>query len=288
MRAFVGLFVSVALAAALDAGPCVSCGPWGNGECVQVGREDVWEWIDSDRENGEGRLELYKNGVFVGFWDCNHAYYRASRPDSWGPKEAVAPFPPPPRGVAAWQLDGVASERINGHDGNTYTINGRPASLQKTAAALEDDSGKLWLTVIGAQADRKSFLDEAKKTAPDLLSRCRLWSVDPGHFSLQDRDTGKTMFPGDGKLIVYLQDQQGCVLYHGDQVSDLRKADPNFKPDPPKPAPVPVQPTQPSTPAPPPLPAVQPTAPSPGVPAPLLPLIAILGGLAVFTLREGA
>lgn len=289
MRAFVGLFVTVALAAVLDPGPA-SCGPWGNGECVQVGREDVWEWIDSDRENGEGRLELFKNGVFLGFWDVDGGYYRASLPDRWGPKEKAPPFPPPPRGVAvaAWQLDGVASERINGHEGNSYTINGRPASLQKTAAALEDDSGKLWLTVIGAQGDRKSFLDDAKKTAPDLLTRCRLWSVDAGHFSLKDRGTGKSMFPGDGKLIVYLQDQQGGVLYHGDQVSDLRKADPNWKPDQPKPDPKPT-PVQPSVPSPAPQPNLQPPSPpGSGIPAPLLPLVAVLGGLAVFTVREGS
>jgi hypothetical protein len=144
-----------------------------------------------------------------------------------------------------WQLKGVDREKV--HADEDYTISGRKVSRFEALIAvggnLEDDSGKLWLLLIGEEAARKKALADLKANPKmqSLLSRVRIVSQPANHFAFQDRETGESMYP-PGNPTVYLGEPDGGKLFLATQLTPddmeaLRKKDPLLKPDPVKPEP---------------------------------------------------
>jgi hypothetical protein len=125
---------------------------------------------------------------------------------------------------------------------NRYTINGREVAreLAEQAVAggtdtIPDDSGKLRLTVIGNDAERKAVLDDLTKNAALASVRDLLVVQDYPPTSWAAQGAG---FTTTGHPTIYLQKPDGTVLYHRDDyqqgpegiVSAVRKADPKYDP----------------------------------------------------------
>jgi hypothetical protein len=265
MKQLIAAFAAITL-------PLVGYSQWGGGSCGPVGsprflpmvnaqpiqRAPHYEWKASYLKDDEGRVLLFRNGNHVGTWDAVEQYYRAydSRTETWGPREDLPPVPMPGWGpekmkrkpigqqLEQWQLKGVDREKV--HADEDYTISGRKVSRFEALLAvgnLDDDSGKMWLLLIGDETARKKALADlkAEPKMQSLLSRVRIVSQPANHFAFQDRETGESMYP-PGNPTVYLGEPDGGKLFlatqlTADDMEALRKKDPLLKPDPVKPDP---------------------------------------------------
>ena len=138
--------------------------------------------------------------------------------------------------------DGVLNfgiDRDSVREAPDRVINGKIADRRQVLAAigapkLADDSQRLCLTVIGADAERKPVLTDLK-TSPALLAwkdKLKVNSYDPSHWAVKNSG----FFTG-GHPTIYLQRADGHVLhrqdeYHGSDAltSALRNADPAYDP----------------------------------------------------------
>ncbi len=227
----------------------------------------VWKIHHDDPE----QIDLLRDGWQVGAYHRGKQVYRRIAGDGWsGPEAAPIPVPaawvgpiapiedPPIDRRAIEQNFGVDTEKVGQH-GAGYSLNGRgisrAAAYQAAAKGIPDDAGKLRVTVIGVEADRKKFETDWTAKAGELQARCLLWSVPPDHWSLKDNESG-AVFKADGKPTVYLCAPDGKVLHRQDDWRDagdvevLRKAvkaydaskDPDLRRPPAPPAPSPDSP----------------------------------------------
>jgi hypothetical protein len=102
---------------------------------------------------------------------------------------------------------------------------------------LADDSGKLRLTVIGPEGDRRQVLDDLKGPLSDLAGQCLVQDYPPEHWAV-----AQAGFYTAGKPTIYVQAPDGTVLHRQDDYADgpeglrqafqrVRKPDPNYRPD---------------------------------------------------------
>lgn len=132
-----------------------------------------------------------------------------------------------PRQFEAWQLGGVDRDKVNGHEEPEYNVSGKKCSKKEAyqalaGANLDDDSGKLWLVVTPPQ---DKAVEEFKSKLPDLASRTRVIQYPSGHFFASKYTPGVTLMRPNGE-----------ELYKSDtfDVESLKRADPNYVPDPTK------------------------------------------------------
>ena len=203
------------------------------------------EWRKSTFKDDD-RYYLWKGGKQIGGWDMKGEYYRALKEDGqWGEKGVL------PRGVPLlpmevrvsveqwkedWRTHGVIPHKNDciGNDCD-YSINGQKVTKDDALAQLklEDDSGKMWLVLIGPESSRKRVEDDldSNPSLTSLKGRVRIWSVDKDHFSLMDRDTKEPMFENKGDPSIHLMAPDG-QLYGSMKNHDpeaLRKIDPEWK-----------------------------------------------------------
>lgn len=150
-----------------------------------------------------------------------------------------APQPNPPQQEEVGQVFfGVDAEKLTGVE--RYRVNGRDCCRQDVIDALTgdgqltDDSGKLRLTVIGQDADRKQVLSDLASNPALTPYRDRILIQD---YSPLDWAVSRVGFKTDGRPTVYIQRPDGKVLHRQDSYTSaadlaeaLRKADPNYNP----------------------------------------------------------
>lgn len=104
------------------------------------------------------------------------------------------------------------------------------------AGSLTDDSGKLRLTIIGSEADRKRVVDDLKGPLADLAGSFLVQNYAP-----DDWPVARAGFQTGGKPTIYVQAPSGKVLHRQDDYADgadgfrraleaVRKPDPNYDP----------------------------------------------------------
>ncbi len=178
------------------------------------------------------------------------------QPSSTAPDSAGRAAPPPGAGAApaskpegqlpVVEQDGVQNFGIDraGLDGSAerITLDGRQITRAEAtrilqAGSLTDDSGKLRLTVIGTEADRRRVLDDLKGPLTDIAGQCLVQDYPPDHWAVAG-----VGFYTAGKPTIYVQAPDGKVLHRQDDYADgpeglrlaferLRKPDPNYQPD---------------------------------------------------------
>ena len=141
-------------------------------------------------------------------------------------------------GVTNFGIDrsslGSSTERI--------TLDGRPITRGEAvqilqAGTLTDDSGKLRLTIIGSEADRRRVLDDLKGPLRDIAEQCLVQDYPPDHWAV-----ARVGFYTGGRPTIYLQAPDGTVLHRQDDYEDgpeglrqvflrLRLPNPFYRPD---------------------------------------------------------
>jgi hypothetical protein len=215
-----------------------------------------YEW--RTRADDPGHRYLFRDGRQIGGWDSKGRYYRPydAVADSWG-DVTHAPFAPPdepcdcssrcacehncfcPSGklctdacrclvpstgdMPVEENYGIDREKLNREPRRTIQ-----------ATAIPDDTKKLRLTLIGADADRKPI--ESDLASHPLLTPLKdqfvLWSKAPDHSSVKN-----VGFVTAGHPSIYVQSADGKVLHRQDsyrgpeQLAEaIRKANPNYDP----------------------------------------------------------
>jgi len=136
---------------------------------------------------------------------------------------------------------GIDRSGLNG-SAERITLDGREITRSEAAqilqaGSLHDDSGKLRLTVIGTEADRRRVLDDLKSRLADIASQCLVQDYSPDHWAV-----ARAGFYTAGKPTIYVQAPDGKVLHRQDDYTDgaeglrlafeqLRKPDPDYRPD---------------------------------------------------------
>jgi hypothetical protein len=181
-------------------------------------------------------LYLYHRGRQIGAWNVDDAYYRELIGDHWGPKVDFAPIDPP-----GFRNHGVARGKIRAKGDDCFcTINGQRVGFETLTAALQDDSGKLWLIVTGPGREKVVADFQTDPRNASLAARTRIWSVHEKHFSLYDRYTKEPLGFPIGNPGIYFALANGTELYSQlgydgpDDLEGLRKKDPDA-PRPPEP-----------------------------------------------------
>ena len=136
---------------------------------------------------------------------------------------------------------GIARAGLNGSI-ERITLDGREITRAEAARILQagslaDDSGKLRLTVIGHESDRRRVLDDLKGPLADIAHECLVQDYPPDHWAV-----AKAGFYTAGQPTIYVQTSDGTVLHRQDDYADgaeglrqaferLRTPDPNYRPD---------------------------------------------------------
>lgn len=105
---------------------------------------------------------------------------------------------------------GVQTDKISHHE--SITVNGQPVQ-QSPMPTIPEDSGKLHLTIIGSEAERKAVLHDLD-AAPELAEfrdRFLVQDYPPDHWAV--RLCG---FHTAGHPTIYLQTPSGAVLHRQD------------------------------------------------------------------------
>lgn len=172
-------------------------------------------------------------------------------PDSASRGPAGPTSPPKPGSKPEGQLPvveqdgvqnfGIIRPGLNG-SAERITLDGRQITMAEAARILQagslaDDSGKLRLTVIGAEPDRRRVLDDLQGPLADIAAQCLVQDYPPDHWAV-----AQAGFYTAGKPTIYVQAPDGKVLHRQDDYADgaegfrqaferLRKPDPNYRPD---------------------------------------------------------
>ena len=219
------------------------CGPNGCAVPMQVVpmRQNVYEWRETGLPN---QLALYRDGVQIGNYYVAEKKYARLDGDTWTTREQGPPIPPPARAEQVGDVKaadpnyGLDLDKIN--RGKSYSVNGQLASredaLDAVAGKLIDDSGKMFLTVIGSKEDCAAVQRDID-TAPALKGvrdHVHLKCYQPN-----DPMVAKSGFVVTGKPTIYMQapGSSGKVLHRQDEYRGpdalaevVRKVDPNYKP----------------------------------------------------------
>lgn len=226
------IFLAFAATAAAAYAQCRSCS---GGSCaVEPAAPIEPEWRFSPSQPDQ--LSLFRGSQQLGAWSLDGGYYRAIEGDRWGPKAFEAPVPIPTQ----FQRTNFGLERSQLHE-HGLSISGRPASMSEVGAALEDDSGKLWLVLTGPGREKVIADLKADPKYAAFLAKCRVWSVSEKHPSLFDRATREPLGFPIGSPGVFLGRPDGTQLYTATtyagpaDLEALRKKDPDApRPDEPK------------------------------------------------------
>lgn len=219
------------------------CGPNGCAVPVNVApmRENVYQWKQCE---GSTQIALYRDGVQIGNYYPETGHYTRYENGVWSMREQGPPVPPPVRAEqvgatpTVYPNYGIDLDKIN--RGKSYSVNGQPTSrddaLDRVAGKLSDDSGKMFLTVIGPASD-------CAKVQKDLDESPALKGVkDKVHlhcYRPDDPMVAKAGFVVTGSPTIYMQAPGGSgkVLHRQDEyrgpdalAEAIRKADPNYKP----------------------------------------------------------
>lgn len=193
------------------------------------------EWRSRDGESG--RVYLFVGGRQLGGYDGRLDEWRDYDPDTelWGRPRPL--FRNHDSATGANQNFGVMREQLAAND-ERHCLNGGAVSDREALAAignLNDDSGKLRLTVIGPDAERRAVLNDLE-TDPELsLFRDRLLvqSYPPDHWAVAGAGFVRT-----GKPTIYLQAFDGAVRHRQDEyrgpaklAEAIRRADPHYRPE---------------------------------------------------------
>jgi len=166
--------------------------------------------------------------------------------DGAAPPGGPGPASKPEGRLPVVEQDGVQNFGIDrsGLNGSAerITLDGREITRSEAAqilqaGSLHDDSGKLRLTVIGTEADRRRVLDDLKGPLADMASQCLVQDYSPDHWAV-----ARAGFYTTGKPTIYVQAPDGKVLHRQDDYMDgaeglrlafeqLRKPDPDYRPD---------------------------------------------------------
>jgi len=219
------------------------CGPNGCAVPMQVVpmRQNVYEWRETGIAN---QLALYRDGVQIGNYYIKEKQYARFENGTWTAREQGPPVPPPASTEqvgdvkAAYPNYGLDLDKINRD--KSYSVNGRLSSredaLDAVAGKLTDDSGKMFLTIIGSKEDCAAVqkdIDEAP-ALKGVKDRVHLHCYQPN-----DPMVAKAGFVVSGKPTIYMQAPGGSgkVLHRQDEyrgpdalAEAIRKADPSYKP----------------------------------------------------------
>jgi len=193
------------------------------GVCQFISKNASYEW-----RSGSVQTEayLYANGWQVGGYSYDQDVYRPWLGDRYG--EPAKPPVAPPK-WESWQKVsaqvfgqdvtpannfGIDTAKLSSRIEPKYICNGEPCSRETAVKAIEkglpDDGKKLYLTVIGADEDRKRAEADFP---PDFKSRVKLNSYRSDHWAVQPG------FVTAGTPTVYLQAPDGKVLHRQDNYS---------------------------------------------------------------------
>lgn len=209
------------------------------------GQEYEWHYFRDDPTEAA----LLRGGRQVGCYSLTEDYFRPYDPITgrWGSR-APSPVPVPRRNF------GLVQEKIR--DGEHYAINGRESSRQEVqqlltrgtlggpkpddpAPTIPDNSSKLRITVIGADAERAPVLADFQNHP--ALAAWRSRAVVEG-FEPRAWQVARAGFVCSGRPTVYVQDASGKVLHRQDDyqggasalaaalTAAERRADPNYQP----------------------------------------------------------
>ncbi|NMC19986.1 MAG: hypothetical protein GYA33_06145 [Thermogutta sp.] len=168
------------------------------------------------------------------------------------PASRKASSPPPgdasqPEGqLPVVEQDGVQNFGIDraglGGSAERITLDGRAITRSDAArilhaGSLADDSGKLRLTVIGNDVDRKRVLEDLKGPLADIADECLVQDYPPDHWAV-----ARAGFYTAGGPTIYVQALDGTVLHRQDDYADgaeglrqaferIRRPDPDYRPD---------------------------------------------------------
>jgi hypothetical protein len=140
--------------------------------------------------------------------------------------------------------DGIANFGIDraslSHGTERITLDGQPITRGKAVQMLQanglvDDSGKLRLTIIGPDADRRRVIEDLKGPLRDIADQCLVQDYPPDHWAV-----ARVGFYTGGRPTIYIQAPDGTVLHRQDDYKDgpeglrrafLRLPNPFYRPD---------------------------------------------------------
>lgn len=208
---------------------------WGpSGPAAVVANPPAYKWIKSQSNPSE--YGLFVGNKQIGGFDAENGVYLPIINNQWG-AEAKPPITPPEKicteddpcfGLLVDKLGGGPRYEINGHEVTKQT------AFDAVQKGLPDDTGKLWLTVIGTEEERKRVKEDLDKAPADVKESVTLKLYDPQRWEVKDSG-----FVLDGKPTIYCQaPQTGKVLHRQDDYNGgadalftaLRKAKPNYDP----------------------------------------------------------
>jgi hypothetical protein len=210
-----------------------------------------WKQRDGDQ------WDLFLDGAHVGSYRTSTDTYWPALP---GGRFGDATLPPVAVPAKAWpskevwdklhgrkeMLTGVISEKI---EGPAYSTNSGALSRQQAfdklnhaaASMLRDDSGRIWVTVVGSEASRKPVEDYLKnhagkeKMVVNGYGRDD-WQVAPEKFGALPAGEPVVLIQGrampNGTAFAYWLQTSGSLADVERGANEaLRRADPNWKPD---------------------------------------------------------
>lgn len=151
---------------------------------------------------------------------------------------AAPPNVAPARVTAAKRNFGLVRDKLTG--GERYLHKGKEISRQQVrrmlSATVPDDAGRLRLTVIGSEAQRRQVVDDLAKSPAlaEWRGALAVQAYPPEHWAV-----AQAGFVTTGMPTIYLQAPDGVVLHRQDDYQGgaealavaLRKADPNYRPE---------------------------------------------------------
>lgn len=184
-----------------------SCGPVGSPAPVQVQRAATYSWEKTSNAN---QLALYLGNVQVGNWWIAEGVYKRLDGNRW--TVAECPIEPPARKIEELPT-GVEPDKIAD---NRYSFKGRDCSRKQVLDAIEgnlvDDSGLMWVTVIGSPAERGPVLADLQSN-PALAAyrdKIKVKGYDAGHWAVAEMG-----FP-HGKPSIHIEGSDGASLWRQD------------------------------------------------------------------------
>lgn len=214
----------------------ILCADCLDGQCKPSPSSPKIEW--RSRPDDPDRAYLFVDGVQAGGYDRARDEWRPFVADAWGAPTALFPSSLAKADESILNF-GVVREPLPS-DRSRHTLNGKVVTEQEAASAiagnaLTDDSLRLRLTIIGADADRQRVLDDLR-SSPELdgwSHQMLVQAYPPDHWAIAGNG-----FVTTGTPTIYVQAADGKVLHRQDsyrgpkQLAEaLRRADPNYRPD---------------------------------------------------------
>ena len=254
----------------------LSVGQWSGGRCAPASggwsaapQVESYRWIEADAE----QVALYRGSMQVGTYVLSEGVFYRLAPGvqgagRWSVAECPIAAPPQAQGRAKVQRQPVVTTEEDkglfgviqaGISDNKYSLKGREITRKQCLEAIEggeltDDSGLMWLTVVGDEALRAKVKgDLAGPTLAAFRGKIKAKYYDPSHWAVKDVGfrPGIHIEAGDGASLWRQEDYQhgAAGLFAALEWCD-RKTRPDYdpnkdpgpgapwrRPEPPKPAP---------------------------------------------------